>query len=76
MAVINKNGLTIYPENWVDSFGDRAFNGRDERLKAYLKRAGPAGPFGKGKPYGWTVGVKLPTMERVKEAIEELKVGT
>ena len=82
MAVMGKNRLTIFPESWADSFGDNASNNRDERLKAYLKRAGPTvsaesseslGSMGKGKPYGWTVGLMLPTMDTVNEMIAELK---
>ena len=82
MAVMGKNRLTIFPESWADSFGDNASNNRDERLKAYLKRAGPSGAaessesvgsMGKGKPYGWTVGLMLPTMDTVNEMIAELK---
>ena len=73
VVVKNKNGFTIYPESWADSFGDNVFRRRDLRLQAFLKRAGP---IEEGKPYGWTVGVDLPTMKMVKEKIEELKTGT
>ena len=73
IIVQNKSSFTIYPESWADSFGDNVSCRRDLRLYALLKRAGP---IGEGKPYGWTVGVKLPTMKMVEEKIEELKTGT
>lgn len=71
MAVVSKHRLIIFPEAWVDSFGDNVLNRRDERLQTYLKRAGP---IEEGTAYGWTVGVKLPTMKMVEEKIEELKI--
>ena len=70
MAVVGKNSLTIFPESWADSFGDKASNTRDGRLQAYLNRVGP---IVEGTPYGWTVGLELPTMEKVQDMIDELK---
>lgn len=71
MAVISKNCFKIFSEDLADSFGDTINNGRDARLRRYMesRKAGAS----TATPYGWTVGLDLPSMDTVNEAIEQLK---
>ena len=71
MAVIGKNRFTILSEDLADHLGDSSSKRRDNRLKEYMDRK--KGSSMTTTPYGWTVGLTLPTMEKVNEVIEYLK---
>ena len=71
MARISNNRFTILSEDLADSFGDRANANRDARLKDYVSRKKKGSM--KTTPYGWTVGLDLPSMDTVNATIEELK---
>ena len=72
MAVIGKKSFSIYPESWIDSFGKELYNANCLLFRARLKQVDME-LAGDVIPYGWTVGLDLPTAETVKEAIEFLK---
>ena len=73
MAVISKNKFTIYPDSWSEGFGSNIYENPDTHLRCYMEknkdRKGEQAPT----PYGWTVGLELPTLRTVRETIEILK---
>lgn len=71
MAIIGKNKFSIYPNEWADSFGNNIYENSDTRLKRFMEQH--KGTIGKPMPYGWTVGLNLPTMQTVNESIEKMK---
>ena len=72
MADIGKKSFSIYPEGWADSFGKELYNASCLLFRARLNQVGME-LVGDVIPYGWTVGLDLPTAETVKEAIAFLK---
>ncbi len=70
MAVIRKTSFTIFPESWADCCGDRYYESSGYRLK---ERFSGANAVGEGIPYGWTVGLSLPSEEHIKAEIETLE---
>ena len=68
MAVMDKKGFTIFPAAWHDSFGTTIYERKSSKLR---KRMGEQ--IDSPVEYGWTVGLDLPTMETVNQAIESLK---
>lgn len=73
MAVISKNQFTIYPDSWSEGFGSNIYENPDTHLRCFMEkhkgRKGEQAPT----PYGWTVGLELPTLRTVRETIEILK---
>ena len=71
MASIHKNSFSIFQEDWADNFGSNIYDGRDAQLQLYLDSRDniDSDPV----PYGWTVGLHLPTKETVKESIANLR---
>jgi DNA invertase Pin-like site-specific DNA recombinase len=72
MTVMGKKGFRIYPESWADSFGRDFYH--PGRLPVFADaRDGDGALIGETIPYGWTVGLDLPTRETVEKAIAFLK---
>lgn len=71
MALIYKKSFSIFREDWVDNFGSNIYDSRDTRLKVYLESRGKT--VSEPIPYGWTVGLHLPTKETVNESIANLR---
>lgn len=69
MAVLKKDSFTIYPEDWSDTFGTTIYERQcvkmEQRMKKSVSKA--------AEEYGWTVGLDLPTIDTVQEAIATLK---
>ncbi len=65
---MDKKGFTIFPAAWHDSFGTTIYERQSSKLR---KRMGEQ--IDSPVDYGWTVGLDLPTMETVNQAIESLK---
>ena len=63
-------GFIIFPETWVHSFGTNIYERESVKVE---RRMAQAAEKESAVPYGWTVGLELPTMETVNAAIEELK---
>ena len=74
MAVIRKNYFTILPMEWSDGFGEEFYQAQ---RKKQIRRFGDPdiGAMRRAIPYGWTVGLDLPTERTVQETIEILKNG-
>lgn len=70
MAVITERGFQIYPEHWADSFGSDPYHTFSYHLKM---RKIPKLLDSKVIPYGWTVGLDLPSMDTVRKTIEILR---
>ena len=70
MAEIRKTSFTIYPADWVDKFGPDIYHSKGMVIRN-RKRYGAS--QGRAEPYGWTVGLDLPSTETVKNTIETLK---
>ena len=70
MAVIRKNRFYIFPERWADSFGDRFYETTGYMLK---ERFANCGNIGKGIPYGWTVGLSVPSPKYIRDEIAQLR---
>ena len=69
MAVIRKTSFSIFPESWADSCGDRYYESSGYKLKA---RFSGKDNVGAGIPYGWTVGLQVPSEEHIRAEIETL----
>ena len=70
MAVIKKNSFTIYPEEWSDDCGKNYYETTGMMIKA---RFADSESIESGVPYGWTVGLDLPSPEDIKKEITQLK---
>lgn len=68
IAVIKDNGFTIIPEKWIGSFGNDPYEQTSETRFLSRLRA-REGSQSDEQPYGWTVGLSLPSQETVREAI-------
>lgn len=73
MAKLTKSGFTIFPEDWESNFGPSIYE--RESVKVDRRFEMSAEPQGGTIPYGWTVGLELPTQETVDTAIAELRAG-
>lgn len=71
MAKLTKFGFTIFPEDWEAYFGPSIYE--RESVKVDHRFEMSTEPQGGAIPYGWTVGLELPTQETVDGAIAELK---
>lgn len=71
MAVLKKTGFTIFPEEWSESFGPKLYERKD--FVPPDSKAFASGP-GDIDPYGWTLGLNLPSREEISRTIEELKL--
>ena len=71
MGKLTNFGFTIFPEEWEMSFGPSIFERESVKVERRFKMS--AEPQGGTIPYGWTVGLELPTQETVDAAIEELR---
>ncbi|MCD7750978.1 MAG: hypothetical protein LUI10_04460 [Lachnospiraceae bacterium] len=70
MAVFRKNSIMIFPEDWADSFGPDVYHSCTRKQARYVQ----AGRSSKATPYGWTIGLDIPTREEVDAEIEQLKI--
>lgn len=69
MAVFKKNSIMIFPEDWADSFGTDIYHSCTRKQTRYEHGASGS----KAEPYGWTLGVDVPTREEVDAEIKKLK---
>ncbi len=65
MAVIRKSSFTIYPSDWADSFG--------ELVSSFRERPPWKGTHSKSVPYGWTLGLDIPSRETAENTIACLR---
>lgn len=70
MATIREKSFSIYPASWADSFGMQIYKRNTYRLMLRKEQINAAE---KTMPYGWTIGLDLPTKKTVEETIEYLK---
>ena len=70
MAVIGKYSFTIYPEDWSDSCGERYYQSAGFKIN---ERFAEGAIIENGIPYGWTVGLDLPSPEDIRKEIEALE---
>lgn len=74
MAVISARGFRIFPESWADSFG-----AAPSHSVSWLLRQRKELAVGKlqadMQPYGWTVGLDLPSMETVRQTIAQFQAN-
>ena len=73
MAVIHKNKFTIYPSEWSEDFGNNIYDNSDTHLRSFMAHHRQNGSMEAPTPYGWTVGLNLPTLKTVRETIEMMK---
>ena len=73
MAVIQKNKFTIYPSEWWEEFGSNIYDNSDTHLRSFMAHHRQNGSMDDPIPYGWTVGLNLPTLKTVRETIEMMK---
>ena len=73
MAVISKNKFTIYPDSWSEGFGSNIYENPDTHLRCFMEKHKDQKGEQAPTPYGWTVGLELPTLRTVRETIEILK---
>lgn len=69
MAVMNQYGFTIYPEDWNDSFGTSIYERQSVKMEQRILCISESHT----ENYGWTVGLDLPTLATVHNAIETLR---
>ena len=69
MAKLDKYGFTIYPEEWSDHFGASIY----ERQSIKMEQRAGCTASGTTAEYGWTVGLRLPTLDTVNRAIDTLR---
>lgn len=69
MAVMNQYGFTIYPEDWNDSFGTSIYERQSVKMEQRILCISESHT----EDYGWTVGLDLPTLATVHNAIETLR---
>jgi len=72
MGKIYASSFVIFPADWADSFGHNCIEIAETKLYMHEAKKEPV----KSINYGWTVGLDLPTLQTVKEAIETLKKET
>lgn len=70
VAVIRKNSFTIYPEKWINSCGESYYE--TSGFKIRNRFSGEKKAEG-GLPYGWTVGLELPSPQEIREEIAQLQ---
>ena len=70
MAVIGKSSFTIFPERWNDECGERYYNSTG--LKIYELFADDD-KIEDGIPYGWTIGLELPSPQDIQNEIAQLR---
>ncbi len=72
IARFQKNGFTIIPQSWIGTFGDNPY--ADTNRMRFIDRVRHPGdePIEK-EPYGWTVGLNLPSEEEVQSSIQRLR---
>ncbi len=71
MAVIRKNSFIIFPESWSDSCGNLFYETSWYKLR---ERFSDKHDFGDSIPYGWTVGLDVPSPQHIKDEINDLLV--
>lgn len=72
VAVMNRKGFTIIPERWIGTFGDSPY--KDSAITRFMGRLqSRCGEPLKEQPYGWTVGLELPSRSTVEETIGYLE---
>ena len=69
MAKLDKHGFTILPEEWSKHFGTTIYERQSNKME---QRAGCTAS-GTTAEYGWTVGLRLPTLDTVNRAIDTLR---
>ena len=70
MAVIGKSSFTIFPESWNAKCGERYYDSTGFKIKEQFMKAEE---IEDGIPYGWTVGLELPSPQEIQEEIDKLK---
>lgn len=70
VAVIGKNSFTIYPEKWIGSCGERYYETSGFKIR---NRFSDEKKSEDGLPYGWTVGLELPSSQEIREEIAQLQ---
>ena len=70
MAVIGKNSFTIFPESWNGECGETYYDSLGFKIN---ERFADNTKIENGQPYGWTVGLVLPSSQDLMEEIEILK---
>jgi DNA invertase Pin-like site-specific DNA recombinase len=70
MAIIRPASFTIYPEELAEKFGPDIYHSKEILFRALNQNTEiDSTP----KPYGWTVGLDLPSIKTVRETINTLK---
>ena len=69
MGKIYNSSFMIFPAEWEDSFGHSCIAIAETKLYEVEEDKEPIQLIN----YGWTVGLDLPTIQTVKEAIDSLK---
>lgn len=69
MAKLDKYSFTIYPEEWCDHFGASIY----ERQSIKMEQRAGCTASGTTAEYGWTVGLRLPTLDTMNRAIDTLR---
>ena len=72
-VVIESNKFTIYPSEWSEDFGSNIYDNSDTHLRSFMAHHRQNGAMEAPTPYGWTVGLNLPTLKTVRETIEMMK---
>ena len=72
IADFHKNGFTIIPQTWIGTFGDNPYADTNRMRFIDRVRHPGDGPIEK-VPYGWTVGLNLPSEEEVQSSIQRLR---
>ncbi len=70
MAVINKFGFTIFQESWDEKCGKKYYESTGLQIKS---RFADCTNMIAGIPYGWTVGLDLPSQNQIREEIAQLE---
>ncbi len=71
MAHMSKSSFSLYPSEWADEFGENYYSSSARRFEKKLKKNRRSEES--ATTYGWTVGLDVPTMETVREAIAHLQ---
>ena len=70
MAVIRKRSFSILPVEWVNRFSSKSGRHRGERFRRqFMEQTGES----KHIPYGWTVGLAVPTIAEIRQEIKSLR---
>ena len=70
MAVIGKSSFTIFPESWNAKCGESYYQSTGLKINECFAEKGK---IEDSIPYGWTVGLELPSPQEVREEIARLK---